>query len=148
MEVAFVGFLFLSIGRPAFLGFAFLVGVLLDSRLIGEERLAVREAVVLAAGRGTRLGERGEETPKGFLRLGEQPIVEESIFRGALYRHFRGRAGVFVCALGTAFLFAFLHSYGPLATGPLIALGFTFAMIREWRGSIIAKTFPHASGGV
>jgi 2-aminoethylphosphonate-pyruvate transaminase len=35
--------------------------------------------VILAAGRGTRLGARGTETPKGFLRLGARPIVEESL---------------------------------------------------------------------
>ena len=36
-------------------------------------------ACILAAGRGTRLGARGEETPKGFLRVGELPIIEESL---------------------------------------------------------------------
>jgi 2-aminoethylphosphonate-pyruvate transaminase len=38
-------------------------------------------AVVLAAGQGIRLGELGEEIPKGMIRLGEQPILEESIGR-------------------------------------------------------------------
>jgi 2-aminoethylphosphonate-pyruvate transaminase len=41
----------------------------------------VREAVILAAGRGVRLGAMGRQMPKGFIRLGEQPIVEESIAR-------------------------------------------------------------------
>jgi len=36
-------------------------------------------AVILAAGLGSRLGARGAEAPKGFLELGERPIVEESI---------------------------------------------------------------------
>lgn len=71
------------------------------------------------------------------------PIVEETLFRGAVYRHFRGRAGVLVCAVATAFLFAFMHSYGPLMVGPLIALGVTFALIREWRGSIIGAMTAH-----
>lgn len=71
------------------------------------------------------------------------PIVEESLFRGAVFRHLRGRAGAFLCALATALLFAFMHSYGPLMTAPLIALGFTFAMIREWRGSIIGCATAH-----
>lgn len=39
----------------------------------------LRTAVILAAGRGVRLGERGRWSPKGFLRLGEQPIIVESI---------------------------------------------------------------------
>ena len=38
-------------------------------------------AVILAAGRGVRLKELGTQIPKGFLRLGERPIVEESIAR-------------------------------------------------------------------
>lgn len=41
----------------------------------------VRTAIILAAGRGSRLGARGELAPKGFLRLGERPIIEESIAR-------------------------------------------------------------------
>lgn len=71
------------------------------------------------------------------------PIAEETLFRGAVYRHLRGRAGVLVCAVATAFLFAFMHSYGPLMVGPLIALGVTFALIREWRGSIIGAMTAH-----
>jgi len=41
----------------------------------------IRQAVILAAGRGVRLGELGGETPKGFLELGPLPIVAESIDR-------------------------------------------------------------------
>jgi choline kinase len=36
-------------------------------------------AVILAAGRGTRLGALGTETPKGFLRMGGRTLVEMSI---------------------------------------------------------------------
>lgn len=38
-------------------------------------------AVILAAGRGTRLAGEVRDVPKGFLRLGTQPIIEESIAR-------------------------------------------------------------------
>lgn len=38
-------------------------------------------AVILAAGRGTRLAGHVQDYPKGFLRLGEKPIIEESIDR-------------------------------------------------------------------
>jgi choline kinase len=38
----------------------------------------VSTALILAAGLGARLGQRGRAAPKGFLRLGERPIVEES----------------------------------------------------------------------
>jgi len=36
-------------------------------------------AVILAAGMGVRLGALGQTIPKGFLQLGDQPIVAESI---------------------------------------------------------------------
>ena len=40
-----------------------------------------RTAVILAAGMGTRLGDRGRMHPKGFLKLGDRPIIEESLER-------------------------------------------------------------------
>jgi 2-aminoethylphosphonate-pyruvate transaminase len=39
----------------------------------------IETAVILAAGMGTRLGGELKDAPKGFLRLGVQPIIEESI---------------------------------------------------------------------
>jgi len=40
---------------------------------------AVATAVILAAGRGTRLAGEVSDRPKGLLRIGERPIIEESI---------------------------------------------------------------------
>ena len=40
---------------------------------------AVTTAVILAAGRGTRLAGEVSDRPKGLLRIGERPIIEESI---------------------------------------------------------------------
>ena len=42
---------------------------------------APKLAVILAAGMGSRLGERGRVRPKGFLELGDRPIIEESLAR-------------------------------------------------------------------
>ena len=39
----------------------------------------IRDAIILAAGRGTRLKSLGDSIPKGFLRLGDKTIIEESI---------------------------------------------------------------------
>ena len=39
----------------------------------------VKEAVILAAGLGSRLGDENDGKPKGFLQLGTQSIIEESI---------------------------------------------------------------------
>ncbi len=41
----------------------------------------MKTAVILAAGQGTRLRTELADRPKGFLRLGERPIVEESVLR-------------------------------------------------------------------
>lgn len=41
----------------------------------------IRTAVILAAGRGTRLAGELQDVPKGFLRLGPRSIIEESIDR-------------------------------------------------------------------
>lgn len=39
----------------------------------------LRQAVILAAGTGSRLRGVLDDRPKGFLKLGEKPIIEESI---------------------------------------------------------------------
>ncbi len=41
----------------------------------------VTSSVILAAGMGIRMERRGKRMPKGFLRLGDRPIIEESISR-------------------------------------------------------------------
>lgn len=71
------------------------------------------------------------------------PLCEEIVFRGALFRHVRSRVMWPIAALLTAVIFAFMHSYGPIFTPPLIVLGFSFAWMREWRGSLIAPMTMH-----
>ena len=39
----------------------------------------ITKAVILAAGMGLRLKAMGEDIPKGFIRLGERPIIEHSL---------------------------------------------------------------------
>lgn len=41
----------------------------------------VRTAIILAAGMGVRLKDRGKLTPKGCIRLGSKSIIEESVLR-------------------------------------------------------------------
>ncbi|MEZ6242507.1 MAG: CPBP family glutamic-type intramembrane protease [Phycisphaerales bacterium] len=71
------------------------------------------------------------------------PLTEEMVFRGALYRALRGRLRWVWAGLISALLFAFMHSYGPLMVSPLVALGFMFCFMREWRGSLIASMTAH-----
>lgn len=71
------------------------------------------------------------------------PVVEETIFRGVLFRHWRPRLGFFLSALATAAIFAALHGYGPAQLVMVAMLGVGFALIREWRGSIIGCAAAH-----
>jgi membrane protease YdiL (CAAX protease family) len=72
------------------------------------------------------------------------PVVEESIFRGCLFRHLRRRVGLILAALGSAAVFAALHGYLVQQLFMVAALGFWFALMREWRGNIIATATAHA----
>ncbi|MFG0275540.1 MAG: CPBP family intramembrane glutamic endopeptidase [Phycisphaerales bacterium] len=72
------------------------------------------------------------------------PLTEETFFRGALYHHLRGRTPSIIAGLVTAVLFASIHPQGWVAIPALASLGFVFAMLREWRGSLIAPIVAHA----
>jgi membrane protease YdiL (CAAX protease family) len=72
------------------------------------------------------------------------PLVEETVFRGALYRHMRGRLGMVFAAILTAVMFALVHGYPLALMAPLITLGVSFAFMREWRGSVISCITAHA----
>lgn len=71
------------------------------------------------------------------------PLAEESIFRGCFYRHLRSFMGAILAGLVSASVFGFMHGYGVLFLPPVIALGFCFALMREWRGSLIAPVTAH-----
>jgi membrane protease YdiL (CAAX protease family) len=79
------------------------------------------------------------------------PIVEETMFRGVLYRHLRcasARWGklvsVILSAFLTSFLFAIVHPQGLLAVPALMALAIGLSLAREWRGSLLAGMAMHA----
>lgn len=71
------------------------------------------------------------------------PLVEEFVFRGAFYRHLRARMGVFLAMMISAVVFGVMHGYLFAMLLPVITLGFTFALLREWRGSLIAPITAH-----
>lgn len=72
------------------------------------------------------------------------PVVEETVFRGAFYHHLRGRLWWPVAGLVQAFFFAVIHPQGWMGVPVLMSIGFTFSMLREWRGSCIANMTAHA----
>jgi membrane protease YdiL (CAAX protease family) len=78
------------------------------------------------------------------------PIVEETMFRGVLYRHLREGsrkigfvASVLFSGLFVSFIFAVIHPQGLLAVPVLMGLALGFVLVREWRGSLIAPMVAH-----
>lgn len=79
------------------------------------------------------------------------PIIEETMFRGVLYRHLRDStvwlrtfASVILSAGINSLIFAAIHPQGLLGIPVLGTLAFGFSIVREWRGSLIAPMTMHA----
>ena len=71
------------------------------------------------------------------------PLAEELIFRGCLYRHMRSTWPWWAAAIVSALAFGLMHGYAWFMLTPVIALGGVFALMREWRGSLIAPMVAH-----
>lgn len=78
------------------------------------------------------------------------PIVEETMFRGVLYRHLREltarwkkAASIVVSVVVSGFLFAVIHPQGILGVPLLMTLATSFALAREWRGTLIPSICAH-----
>jgi membrane protease YdiL (CAAX protease family) len=78
------------------------------------------------------------------------PIVEETIFRGLMYRHLRDSSrrmspagSIIVSALVSAFIFAIIHPEGILGTPAKASIGIALAFMREWRGTLIPSMIMH-----
>lgn len=72
------------------------------------------------------------------------PLVEETLFRGALFHHLRARFGWWISAGIVSLIFAAIHPQGWVAIPVLGTLAMVFAALREWRGSLIAPVAAHA----
>ncbi len=72
------------------------------------------------------------------------PLVEEIVFRGALFRHIRSRVTLWLAAPLTALVFGVMHGYDALLLLPVITIGFIFAFVREWRASLVGPIVAHA----
>ncbi|HEY7309386.1 MAG TPA: CPBP family intramembrane glutamic endopeptidase [Gemmataceae bacterium] len=78
------------------------------------------------------------------------PVVEETMFRGVLYRHLRSASSglrpalsVFFSAIVVSFLFAVIHPQGFLAVPMLMALALAFTLMREWRDTLVPPMIAH-----
>ena len=79
------------------------------------------------------------------------PLVEETFFRGVLYRHLRDATGgrgravsVAMSAAVSGVLFAAVHPQGPLFIPLLAAIAWPLVHAREWRESLVAPVAAHA----
>lgn len=72
------------------------------------------------------------------------PVMEETMFRGALFHHLRRRWGWAISAPIVAFIFAIIHPQGWVAVPVLGSIALVLAALREWRGSLIAPMVAHA----
>lgn len=72
------------------------------------------------------------------------PLVEETLFRGAFYHHLRRGTGFVAAGLIQGCVFAAIHPQGWVALPALASIGFVFAGIREWRGSLIGPMTAHS----
>ena len=71
------------------------------------------------------------------------PVVEETMFRGLLYRqlrnstrHWRTFLSIAMSVFLNAFIFAVIHPQSLLAVPALMTLAAGFTIIREWRQSL------------
>jgi membrane protease YdiL (CAAX protease family) len=72
------------------------------------------------------------------------PLVEELIFRGALYRYLRPRLRLWGAVPASALVFASVHPYTPSGWVSVGLMGIVLALLREWRGSLVAGMTVHA----
>ena len=72
------------------------------------------------------------------------PITEELLFRGAFVSHLRGGVGVVLSAVISGLIFDAIHPQGWAAIPVLMAVGAVFALIRQWRDSLIPSIVAHA----
>lgn len=81
----------------------------------------------------------------GVLVVVVAPLVEETFFRGFLYRGLRTRLGVAGSALIAGGLFGVLHAgTGVSAIPPLVVLGVAFCLVVERTGSLYPTIAMHA----
>lgn len=79
-----------------------------------------------------------------LLASGFAPFFEELMFRGALYGPLRRSLGPIAAGLASGVVFAAIHPQGWLMIPALASLALGFALVREWRGSLLAPMAAHA----
>jgi hypothetical protein len=78
------------------------------------------------------------------------PVVEETMFRGVLYRQLRSSSknvtfafSVSVSVLVTSFIFAAIHPQGLVVIPALMGIAIGMNLLREWRGTLLPSMIVH-----
>lgn len=71
------------------------------------------------------------------------PIYEELVMRGCLYRYLHGKIRWVGAAFVSAAIFGAIHPYDITGLIGVAMGGLIFALLREWRGSLIAPITAH-----
>lgn len=86
-----------------------------------------------------------------FLACVLAPVVEETMFRGFLYRHLReatrgfGSGWSFIASgMMASFIFAVIHPQGLLFVPVLMGIALGLTIGREWRGTLLPSMVAHA----
>ena len=72
------------------------------------------------------------------------PLLEETMFRGALFRYLHPKLRVWGTVLATAAVFGMVHPYTTSGLVNVASMGVVFGLLRQWRGSLIAPMVAHA----
>ena len=81
-----------------------------------------------------------------FLVVVAAPFAEEVFFRGFLYGSLRARLGVWPALLASSAIFGVFHlAGGPILVPLLFLVGLAFALLYEWRRSLVASIAAHAT---
>ena len=117
------------------------VGFLVTAVLIRESAIHPTHPILRELGSGANaLSLVGIYIAACFLA----PLVEETVFRGALYGHLRRRHRPIFCAIAVSLLFAAIRPQGWPAIPLLGSIAFILAILREWRGSLLSCMTAHA----
>lgn len=71
------------------------------------------------------------------------PLVEESLFRGALHRWLPGWLRIGGRVAVSAVVFGLVHPYSPAGMASVATAGVVFGLLREWRGSLVGPITAH-----
>jgi len=74
------------------------------------------------------------------------PMLEETLFRGMLYRHVRDHLRWLPTVMVTSVVFALMHSSSRMPSAYMA--GLVYGCLREWRRSLLAPVVAHAASNL